>query len=117
MARLLFLLGIAAVVLYIFALVDCAMSDEHRVRGVPKVAWIFIIILAPVIGSIMWFVFGRGEKRQPMPARSMAPDDDPHFLDQLGWKREQEERIRRLEQELSKLDDDPDTDKPKRPDA
>jgi hypothetical protein len=38
--------------------------------------------------------------------KQLAPDDDPAFLRGLGKDKEQEERIRRLEQELAELDDD-----------
>jgi uncharacterized protein YigA (DUF484 family) len=38
-------------------------------------------------------------------ARTVAPDDDPEFLNRLRRDRDQEARIRKLEQELAELDD------------
>ena len=123
MVRLLFGLGVAVVVFTIFSLVDCALFEKTRIRGVPRAVWIIVILLLPVIGGVLWFIIGRG-RRSSGGARSMAPDDDPEFLGQLGRDAAQEERIRRLEQELADLDDDkPDStdhrdgDKPGRTDA
>ena len=40
---------------------------------------------------------------------AVAPDDDTDFLRRLGQDAEQDERIRRLEQELAELDSEADT--------
>ena len=51
MNNLLYLLVLA---LWIFAIVDCAKSSNPN-----KVVWIIVIILVPLLGSILYFVFGR----------------------------------------------------------
>lgn len=96
---------VVAVVIDVFALIDLRYIDRSRVRAFSKPIWAVIIIAVPVIGAALWFLLGRGRraKAQPRPA---APDDDPEFLRRLGDESEQEERIRRLEQELAELDDD-----------
>lgn len=108
MARLLFILVPLAVAFWVFSIVDCAMQPPTRHRGVSKAAWMLIVILLPVIGGILWFIVGRG---RPAPVAAVrAPDDDPTFLRGLGSPSDQDERIRRLEEELAKLDaedDDP----------
>lgn len=96
----------------IFAIVDIILIDKARVRVLPKVVWVAIVVLLPVIGLLLWFFLGRerrgggggsrGEQR-----RQVAPDDDPNFLRNLRRDEEADERIRKLEQELSELDDDP----------
>lgn len=109
MVRVWVVLGVVAVALMIFTIVDIALADRRRIRGVPKGVWI-IIGFVPVVGTILWFAVGRG----PLPAaevRYLAPDDDPAFFSTLADKEDQDERIRRLEQELADLDDDPPADK------
>lgn len=113
MPRLLIGLGLIVVILTVYTLVDCALFDRARIRGLPRWVWIFVLILVPVIGPLLWLFVGRGRQgdtgvRVP---RSMAPDDDPEFLLRLKREGEQKERIRQLEQELADLDK-PDIDKP-----
>ncbi|GAA3654815.1 PLD nuclease N-terminal domain-containing protein [Microbacterium marinilacus] len=102
MARLLIVLGIAAVVFWVFSIVDCAVQAPTRHRGVSKGAWIAIVVLIPVLGGLLWFVLGRA-RREPA-GRVVAPDDDPSFLGTLHGVSDQDERIRQLEEELARLD-------------
>lgn len=105
MTRLLFGLAVAAVVLTVYALVDAAFFDRNRIRGLPRYAWILIILFVPVIGALLWLVVGRGRKGSGRRApRTVAPDDDLEFLAGLGRDAEQEQRIRKLEQELNDID-------------
>ena len=100
----------AAIVLDIFAIIDIVLIDKSRVRAFPKALWVLIVIAVPLIGAILWFVVGRQwGSRQQQARRTVAPDDDPAFLRNLRRDEEQDERIRRLEQELADLDDDPPT--------
>jgi len=99
-----------AAAFYIFALVDLALIDRSRVRGLPKPAWFAVVILLPVVGAVLWFAVGRirlsdlggAARRGPV-----APDDDPAFLNRLGREKDVEDRIEQLEKELRDLDDDP----------
>jgi hypothetical protein len=109
MIRLLFVLAAIAVALMVFTLVDVGLTDARRARGVPKGAW-FLIVLIPVLGPILWFALGK-EPAGAAPRQRVAPDDDPSFLKDLRRDEETDERIRRLEQELADLDDDPPTEK------
>lgn len=108
MTRLLFGLAVAAVVLTVYALVDAAFFDRRRIRGLPRYAWILIVLFVPVIGPLLWIVVGRGRRGSSARGpRTVAPDDDLEFLAGLGRDAEQEQRIRKLEQELSDLDGGP----------
>ena len=98
---------VAALVLDIFAIVDLVLIDRARVRAFPKVFWVIIILVVPFIGALLWFLVGREWGSRGGERRTIAPDDDPAFLKNLRRDEEQEERIRRLEQELADLDDDP----------
>lgn len=108
MARFLIILGVAAVVFWVFSVVDCALQPATRHRGVSKGAWIVIVVVLPVLGGILWFVIGRS---RPSPAVSgpVAPDDDPAFLGSIGSIADQDDRIRRIEDELAQLDAEDDS--------
>ncbi|MFC6356658.1 PLDc N-terminal domain-containing protein [Luethyella okanaganae] len=124
MSRLLFGIAIAVVVLTVYMAVDCAFFDRNRIRGLPRYIWILVIVLVPVVGAVLWLIVGRGRRGTGDRTRTVAPDDDPDFLKRLDRDAAQEDRIRKLEQELADLDKrlDPGTestdgDKPSRPDA
>ncbi|MCM3779845.1 PLD nuclease N-terminal domain-containing protein [Microbacterium hydrocarbonoxydans] len=107
MARLLIVGGFLAAVFWVFSIVDCAVQPSTRHRGVPKAAWIAIVVLIPVIGGILWFTIGRRRANDTGSIRTVAPDDDPEFLRGIS-KSEQDARIRRLEEELARLEDETD---------
>ncbi|OMH34455.1 PLD nuclease N-terminal domain-containing protein [Tersicoccus sp. Bi-70] len=77
----------------IYTLVDCVRSDGNHVRAMPKGIWFLVILVLPVIGIVLWFLFGRP---QAVPAsaapiaRPLAPDDDPRFLSDLAERRRRE---------------------------
>lgn len=108
MTRLLLIGALVATVFWVFTIVDCAIQPPTRHRGVSKPVWILIVVLLPVLGGILWLVVGR--TRKSAIAARRAPDDDPDFLGSIGAISDQDERIRRLEEELAQLDaedDDP----------
>ena len=118
MARLLLILALVATVFWVYTIVDCAVQAPSRHRGVSKGAWMAIVILLPVLGGILWFVIGRGRAASKTATARRAPDDDPEFLGRMTAtaRADQDERIRRLEEELAQLDseaDDPEP--PKKP--
>lgn len=107
MARLLVVLPFLVAALDVFAIVDVILIDARRVRALPKFVWVLLILLLPVIGAILWLAIGRERRDRSAQPHTVAPDDDPAFLRNLRRDEEQDERIRRLEQELADLDDDP----------
>ncbi len=96
---------VVAVVIDVFALIDLRYVDRARIRAFSKPVWALIIVLVPVVGALLWFLLGRGRPIRPAPT-PVAPDDDPAFLERLREESAQDERIRRLEQELADLDDE-----------
>jgi uncharacterized membrane protein YgcG len=42
----------------VYCLVDCAQTPEERVKLLPKVIWIILILLIPVVGGLVWLVAG-----------------------------------------------------------
>jgi hypothetical protein len=112
MARLVVGVVIAALVFTIFALVDCALTERVRVRGMPKGLWLLVVLVLPVLGGVLWFLIGRG----PLRRRSIPPDDDPAFLGggrgpaPTPARAPMDDELAQLEQELANLDSDSDDD-------
>lgn len=134
MPKLLIGLGLALVILTVYSLVDCAVFDRNRIRGLPRWVWIFVIFLVPLIGPLLWLLVGHGRATPTTRSgRSVAPDDDLDFLRGLNGgglnggglnggglnggsvkadggenrplnDKDQQERIRRMEQDLADLD-------------
>lgn len=89
-ARGLLFVIVIVVAMMIYSVIDCLRRTPAEVRGLPKSAWVVVIIVLPAIGTILWFLFGRnpldgqgpsggsGGRRGPV-----APDDDPDFLRRL----------------------------------
>ncbi|MET7403200.1 PLD nuclease N-terminal domain-containing protein [Dactylosporangium sp. NPDC005572] len=124
MVRLYGLLFLVNLALLVIALIDCLSTDEDEIRNLPKIAWVFIILLFSPVGAIVWFVAGRpqravaragGEWRAgggfpeaTRPStRSMAPDDDPEFLRGLAkGRREDEEMFSKWEADLRRREEE-----------
>lgn len=107
------IVGIATLVLLAAALIDIITSEAPK--HLPKIAWVFVVILLPVVGSIVWFAVGHdwGARTEAVPfgdprrheaaaQRLRAPsyevaDAEIEAELRLG---EKQARIRRLEAEL-----------------
>jgi hypothetical protein len=99
--------GALAVGFWVYAIVDCSLTDARRARGIPKGVWIVVILVLNIIGGVLWFVVGKDRTEGKGRSRvDTAPDDDPTFLRRIANDAEQEERIRQLEKEIADLDDD-----------
>lgn len=97
MLRVLIPVGIVGLGLMIYSLVESLQTPRHRVRVLPKAAWIAVIILVPIIGAGLWLAFGRvkpPKNNGGTPGRKIpqAPDDDPEFLRQVEIQRRQKRR-------------------------
>lgn len=134
--RLYGLLFLVELVAMLIALIDCLSTDEYLVRNLPKVAWVFIILLFSPVGWIAWFIAGRpqparagaggqwppgnGFPESARPRRAVAPDDDPEFLRELARNRRADEEmfskweadLRRREEDLRRRETERDEDKP-----
>ncbi len=111
MARFYVVSAVLVVAFDVFAIVDVLLIDGRRIRALNRPLWVLVILALPVIGAILWFGVGRQRLDGENERRTVAPDDDPAFLKNLRRDEEQDERIRRLEQELADLDDDPPTER------
>ncbi|MGH8892024.1 MAG: PLDc N-terminal domain-containing protein [Actinomycetes bacterium] len=88
------------IALAIYALVDLVQTDDEDVQGLPKLAWVVLIVLIGVVGPLAWLIAGKRGRRflpgllpklsgpaGPAAGRPVAPDDDPDFLRGLGRPR------------------------------
>ncbi|MDT3330013.1 MULTISPECIES: PLD nuclease N-terminal domain-containing protein [Microbacterium] len=103
MARVYLVLALLLAAFWVYSIVDCAVQPPTRHRGVSKPIWLLIVILLPVVGGVLWFVIGRSRASSSRVV-FRAPDDDPDFLGRIGTSSDQDDRIRRLEEELAALD-------------
>jgi hypothetical protein len=111
------------VLLVVLALISCISAEEGELRALPKIVWVILILLFPLVGSIVYFVAGRPVQTAPKagnwrtghgfpeatkPPRQIAPDDDPEFLRKINQqgKREDEDLLRRWEEDLRRREDD-----------
>jgi hypothetical protein len=113
MVRFDLILGFIELALLIFCLVDVISIYDSRIKSLSKIAWVFIIILLPILGPILWLTLGRmrgGEddtvNRISKSRAPKGPDDDAEFLRNASRHEDQEARIRQLEAELKALNDD-----------
>lgn len=51
--------GPVVLVLWIFCVVDVITSRDDEVQHLPKVAWLFLVLLFPLVGSVAWLAVGR----------------------------------------------------------
>jgi hypothetical protein len=117
MGRLLPLLALVSIALAAIALISCLSADEDRIRALPRMVWVFVILLFPPVGPIAYLLVGRplpapaggaaGPRPGRRPARPVAPDDDPEFLRQLDAQRRtsDEELLKRWEEDLRKREE------------
>src|SRR5699024_3235219 len=127
MPRLLIPLIIVSLGVMIYALIEAISTPSDRTRIMPKGIWTVVIILVPLVGGVLWLLFGnensylastvQGFKKTSGPPRPRTPDDDEEFLRSLDIQRNQKRRaeeLERRERELRRreqeLDDDSDED-------
>lgn len=66
-------LGLIAIGVWLFALIDAALSPPAGVRYLQKVLWVVIVLLLLDIGAVLWFLFGRPRVGAP-GQRAVEPD-------------------------------------------
>ncbi|MFL6079611.1 MAG: PLD nuclease N-terminal domain-containing protein [Ornithinibacter sp.] len=86
--------ALLSLALTVYCVIDAFQTDEADMRNLPKVAWVMIVLLLPVVGPVAWLLGGRPRRGTP-PSRGQqrgsgggrgpdrrprGPDDDPDFL-------------------------------------
>ncbi|HEX4812494.1 MAG TPA: PLD nuclease N-terminal domain-containing protein [Nonomuraea sp.] len=99
-------IGLATLVLWLYCLFDALTTPDAACRNLPKILWVVVVLLFPLIGSIAWLVAGRPERAPRAPARPGAfpedgrpgrsaathPDDDEEFLRRCRERAEEQRR-------------------------
>jgi hypothetical protein len=107
--------GIAALLLlafWLYCLYDVITSDESSVRNLPRLIWLFLVLVLPDIGGLAWLLLGRparawsptftyGNQARQTPR---GPDDDTDFLHRVD--RERSDRLREAELALAKREEE-----------
>lgn len=91
------LVGIAVTVLWVYSIVNCVLTPDSAVRGIPKAAWLVVIVLLPLLGSVLWLGVGRSAPRPPQPGTAVS---SPRGYSAMA----SDERIRRMEEDLARLE-------------
>ena len=116
--------GLVVIAVWVFCFIDVLLTPVGAVRNLPKLAWVFIVLLLPTIGSIAWLIAGRPWDRTNLQARTRSvgrvaagdranrfvpanPDDDEEFL--AGLRKRAEEQRQRARDAQREQDDKPDT--------
>jgi hypothetical protein len=113
---------VVAVVLAVYALIDCIQTDPAETPGPRRRVWLALVVLVPVVGPVAWII-AKARRRRARPTqrrvpRPVAPDDNPEFLreiKQIDDRHEQmleqwEADLRRREEDMRHRadgDDDP----------
>ncbi|WP_326580443.1 PLD nuclease N-terminal domain-containing protein [Actinacidiphila glaucinigra] len=45
--------------LYVYALVDCIKTPAAHIRMLPKIGWLVVMVLLPILGAIAWRNLGK----------------------------------------------------------
>jgi len=127
MVRLYMLLFGLEILLAVLALISCLSAEEGELRVLPRIVWVIIILLFPLLGSIVYFAAGRPVATSAKPGvwkigggfpeatrpRQVAPDDDPEFLRKIERRgidrqgpREDEDLLKRWEADLRRREDE-----------
>jgi Phospholipase_D-nuclease N-terminal len=112
MVRVFIFLAAAQLVLFVLALISVLSAD--RVRNAPRALWVLLIVLIPLLGPLLYFLWGRPRqapregtplRRNPRPS---SPDDDPDFLRSMDsdQSRRDRETLAQWEKEFRKNGDD-----------
>lgn len=77
------ILAVAVLAFTVFCVVDVVKTSDADARGLPRLVWLLLVVVVPVVGGIAWMLAGRprttGTGPRPRP-RPQGPDDDPDFL-------------------------------------
>lgn len=116
---------VLVLLLEVFCVIDAIQSKDDEVRNLPKIGWLVLILLFPLVGSIAWLVAGRPQRTQsrsaherPAPqfpeydrpgrAAGPTPESDEEFLRRVR-ERAEEQRRKAAEDKLRReAEQDPD---------
>jgi hypothetical protein len=116
MVRLGMFVGPVVFVLWVYCVIDVITRRPEDARHLPKVAWLVLVLLFPLVGSVAWLVAGRPRSPRPRarpherpatafpeydrPGRAAATDQesDEEFLRRCRERAEEQRRLHREQQ-------------------
>lgn len=108
MYRVELILGLAVTVAEIYSIVTCILTPESEVRGIPKWGWLVLIVLLPLLGAVLWIGVGR-ERRRPVARAAGGIAAPGAVAPPRGYSAlTSDERIRRMEEDLARLEQESD---------
>lgn len=105
--------GIVVLALWVYCLFDVIASEAMLIRNLPKMAWLLIVLLLGVFGSVAWLLLGRplnagwrpGDTEYRRPVRKIwSPEDDPSWGS--GAQGSREGRLSQWEADLERRERD-----------
>ena len=95
--------------LLVYCVLNVITTPESQVRNLPKLLWLVLVVILPLVGGIAWLVAGRPqgpatsmpykgnrgippEYDRPGRATAFSPDDDEAFLRRLRERAEEQRR-------------------------
>jgi len=104
--------GLLLLGFWLFCLYDVITSEEFAVRNLPKMVWLFLVLIIPDVGGIAWLLLGRPERAwsptftygNPAASSPRGPDDNADFLNRVD--RERNDRLREAELELARREEE-----------
>ena len=97
----------AGVALALWCLVDLLPREDAELQGLPKLGWVAVLLLLPVLGGLAYLLAGRspqagaarpggrgarGSRALPSSPPARGPEDDPEFQAQLRRRVEEQRR-------------------------
>ncbi|WP_203137081.1 PLD nuclease N-terminal domain-containing protein [Microbacterium sp. JZ31] len=85
----------------VVTLIDIVTRDEGQVKHLPKIAWILLAILLPIVGGIVWWAAGREYPERPVRAPRTAMPAPVRIVDDRRMdRRTTEQQLADLEREI-----------------
>ena len=117
------LIGFLLIALWLYCIFDVIATDEILMRSLPKMAWLFIVIIIPDIGSIAWLALGRpqfagwrpGDTEGRATRRVVGPEDRADFSPGSGSGAADAGRLQAWEDDLQRREQELRRQKPEDP--
>ena len=106
---------IVELALVVYCVLNIITTPEGQVRNLPKLLWLVLVLLFPLVGGVAWLVAGRpqgparsrlngglpykgntgipAEYDRPGRAAAFSPDDDAAFLASLKARADEQRRL------------------------
>ena len=98
-----------------YCVVTVLMARDDEVNHLPKIGWLVLVLLFPLVGGVAWLLVGRGarstgrspyereasafpEYDRPGRAAGATPESDEEFLRRIRERAEEQRRRRGKEQ-------------------